>query len=200
MAKKAVARVGAERELEWYFCCAGSVMGLHAGSLEPGGGALWDASSLERLHLGKLNWSRRRMLGEVQRIEAALEAVSWPQYQTIFLAFAPRPWDPALRSASGTVGENGTLAGLLIAMPEATAQFEERRKRKPKDRTELERHLAEFARTEARGKVFAPLIAAAREELNDAVAAYAKAKVEDANRRREEKRLEIESFRMGLGK
>jgi hypothetical protein len=166
------ATVGVERELEWYFCCAGEVMGLHGASLESSGGTIWDARALERLHVSRLDHGRRRDIERVQRVRAVLAELTAEAVAIITAAFTPRPWDAALRSASGRAGEYGTLAGLVVTGDEAHKAFVERRKREPRDGTEVARHLAEFARTEARARVFAPLVRAARRRLDGALAAY----------------------------
>lgn len=189
----------AERELEWYFACAGEVMGLHAGNLEPGGGTLWDASTLERLHLSRLRWEHRRQVEQACGIDQALSAVGTEPHAVLIAAFTSRPWDSALRTASGQVGENGTLAGLVVTSPEARAFFEERRKRAPRDLTELCRHLADFARTEARGKVFRPLVEAARKRLDGALGVYTEARRNQTSERKAKTREAIALLRAGLG-
>lgn len=192
------ALIAIERELEWYFCCGSQVLGYHGASLESSGGAVWDSYRLERLHLGRLEWEHRRRLREVTAIERALGALSTEHHALVIAAFTPRPWDAALVTASGKVGENGTLAGLVVTSPEARAQFLERRKRAPHDLTELCRHLSEFARTDARAKVFRPLVDAARRALDGALEAYLGQRQNQRQDARQERRQALRAFVEGL--
>jgi hypothetical protein len=99
----------AESEVEWFF---GVSLGVQAQRYDGEGGGDWDSERGWRLH--------ERMVGlagdvaKARKYRATLRACGASAARVLAVVYATGPWDGWLMAVVGTVGNGGTLAGLVV--------------------------------------------------------------------------------------